>query len=55
MLGDVERLDLEGGYDPGGHDDLTARVERIGDGVVWFDADGDRFGYDLHDGTDVLR
>jgi hypothetical protein len=91
VLGDVERLDLDGGYDPGGlervefhelpggdllvvtelsvarvspapaivwqrtHDDLTARVERIDQASVWFDADGDRFGFDLDDGTDILR
>ena len=93
VLGEVERLDLGGGYDPGGlervefhelpggdvlvvtelsvarvssppipaivwhrtHDDLTARIERIDEGGVWFDADGDRFGFDLDDGTDILR
>lgn len=93
VLGDVERLDLGDGYDPGGlervefhelpggdvlvvtelgvarvssppipvmvwqrtHDDLTARVDRVDKASVWFDADGDHFGFDLDDGTDILR
>ena len=37
------------------HDDLTARVERIDEGGVCFDAGGDHFGYDLDDGIDILR
>jgi hypothetical protein len=85
IAGQLDRLDLRGGYDPGGlhriemrevnggdvlvvhevgvarvssagilwqrrHEDITARVTDVVDGVVWLAGELERFGYDLEYG-----
>lgn len=87
---ELDRLDLEDGYDPGGlhnieflqlpggdllivyelglvrigsdgicrwqqvHDQLSAHINRVVDGIAWFQGEYEDFGFDLGDGHPVL-